>query len=137
LTPDGIFSIQDGNAFPGTSDQYRRGYAGQAAYVFDELESLLGRWQHLSPRPIVIVHGDHGPGLGYDIRTPERSNVRGRMRIFLGVQSPVPLGPIGSPVNIYRRVFHAAFGLQLEPLPDRSFVSSWAKPFTFTEIRVR
>lgn len=137
VTPPGIFSIQDGNAFPGTSDEYRAGYAGQAAYVFERLDQLLARWQRLSPRPIVIVHGDHGPGLGYDIRTPERSNVQGRMRIFLGTQSPVPLGPIGSPVNIYRQLFRSVFGSALSPLPDRSFVSSWAKPFTFREIRVR
>jgi hypothetical protein len=137
VTPAGVFSIQDGNAFPGTSTAYRQGYAQQARFVFLELERLLARWQRLSPPPIVIVHGDHGPGLGYDIRTPERSNMRGRMRIFLGVQGDARIGPIGSPVNIYRQLFRAVFGADLMALPDRSFVSSWARPYDFTEVQVQ
>ena len=137
VPPPGIFTIKDANMFVGTGEEYRKGYAAQAEYVFDELQHLLARSQHLRPRPIVIVHGDHGSGLGYDIRTPERSNVQGRMRIFLGVQSPVPIGPIGSPVNIYREVFRSVFGVDLSPLPDRSFVSSWGKPFDFSEVHVQ
>ncbi len=97
----------------------------------------LTRWQQLQPRPIVIVHGDHGPGLGYDVVAPERSNVQGRMRIFLGIQSPVTIGPIGSPVNIYRQVLHSAFGVALPPIADRSYVSAWTTPFDFIPVDAR
>jgi Sulfatase len=135
--PSGIFSIQDGNAFPGSAREYREGYGQQTRFVFAVLERLLEHYRSLSPQPIVIVHGDHGPGLGYDIRTPARSNVRGRMRIFLGVQASPPVDGIGSPVNIYRQVFTARFGAELSPLPDRSFVSSWSRPYDFTEVFVR
>jgi hypothetical protein len=137
LRPDGIFSLQDGNAFPGSADDYRRGYAGQAAYVFSRLEQLVRTWDRLPVPPIVIVHGDHGPGLGYDIRTPERSNVRDRMRIFLATRMPNPAGTVDSPVNVYRQLFRTVFGVGITPLADRSYVSSWARPYHFQEVRVQ
>jgi len=137
IRPARIFSIEDGNAFQGSTEEYRSGYASQARYVFEQLERLLAHWEKLSPRPIVIIHGDHGPGLGYDIGTPGLSDVRDRMRIFLAVQSPLTIEPIGSPVNIYRHVFRAAFGVELPSLADRSFVSSWSRPYDFTEVNAR
>ena len=137
VPPRTPYTIRDNRVFPGTPSQYRRGYAAQAQYVFRELEKLLARWRRLSPPPIVIAHGDHGPGLGYSQATPEESNFQGRMRIFLGVQSPIAIGAIGSPVNIYRQVFRSAFGVPLSPLPDRSYVATWGRPFDFIEVDVK
>jgi hypothetical protein len=89
------------------------------------------------PRPpVVIAHGDHGPGLGYDIRTPLRSNTDGRMAIFLGIRGRWPVAGVRSPVNVYRALFSGIFGATLPSLPDRSFVSSWQKPFDFHEVHV-
>lgn len=135
--PRRAYTIRDAKGFPGTASEYRRGYAAQAQYVFGELETLLTRWRRLPHPPIAIVHGDHGPGLGYDQTNPERSNFQGRMRIFLAVQSPIPIGAIGSPVNIYRQVFRSAFGVPLSPLPDRSYVSTWDRPLDFIEVDLR
>ena len=137
VTPPGIFTLADGSAFPGSSDEFRAGYAAQAEYTLSVLHDLLGRWARLPRPPIVIVHGDHGPGLGYDIRRPVGSNTDGRMAVFLGVsRGGYALLPPRSPVNVYRRLFNAAFGTSLPDLPDRSFVSSWPEPYALTEVDV-
>jgi hypothetical protein len=135
--PGGLFTLEDASAFPGTREEYRAGYAEQAAYTLRVLEQLLDAWSRFARPPIVIAHGDHGPGLGYDIRTPISSNTEGRMAIFLGVRrGGWPIGNVRSPVNVYRTLFSGIFGATLPSLPDRSFVSSWQKPFEFHEVGV-
>jgi hypothetical protein len=136
LTPPGIFTIKDGSMFPGAAEEYRRGYAAQARFTFRLLERWLNKWRTLEHAPIVIVHGDHGPGLGYDFVDPLRGNVADRLPIFLGVQpSSYDLTPVGSPVNIYRELFDVVFGARLARLPDRSFVSGWTRPYDLVEVR--
>jgi hypothetical protein len=134
-TPARIFSIQDGSTFHGDREEYRRGFGEQARFILAWIERLAEKWSRLPRRPILIISGDHGPGLGYNMRNPEAGETDARMAVFLaigGTRGPLP----GSPVNIYRHVMTEAFGLQLPALPDRSFVSSWNEPFAFHEVRV-
>jgi hypothetical protein len=134
-TPSGIFTIQDASMFPGTPEEYRLGYAAQAKHSFTRIARLLDKWRRLPHPPIVIVNGDHGPGLGFDFAAPLKGNVEDRLRIFLGVHADRwPIDDIGSPVNIYRHIFNAVFETRLDILPDRSFVSAWALPYDVTEV---
>ena len=137
VTPPGLFTWADGSQFRGTAAEFKAGYSAQARLTLATLRDLLGRWNRLSRPPIVIVHGDHGSGLGYDMYTPVGSNTSGRMKIFLGIKGLDDASTLPkSPVNIYREVFNQRFGTLLPVLPDRSVVSSWPKPYDWTEVHV-
>ena len=137
VTPGGLFSLTDASAFRGRPDEYRRGYGAQARFALATIMRLLDRWNHLPRKPIVIVHGDHGPGLGFDTRRPLAGDTHGRMSIFLGLGGLDGVPPPRSPVNIYRTVFRHVFGVPLSPLPDRSFVSGWGSRSSSTRSRCR
>jgi hypothetical protein len=135
VIPPRLFTLADGSQFGGTSEEFKAGYSAQAKFVLTTIEDLLGRWNRLPHPPIVIVNGDHGPGLGYNVKAPVGSNTTGRMKIFLGVKGLDDASTLpASPVNIYRTVFNLRFGTTLPMLPDRSFVSSWLKPYEWTEV---
>jgi hypothetical protein len=142
LGPDGsprvpprLFSIQDGSTFHGTPDEYRRGYSDQARYVLARVETMARAWARLPRPPVVIINGDHGPGLGFDMRDPASGPTDARMSVFLamaGLEGELPR----SPVNIYRRLFAEVFGVDTPPLDDRSFVSAWNDPFRLQPVAV-
>ena len=39
-----------------------------------------------------------------------------------------------SPVNTFRILFRHLFGLEYETLPDRSYYSTWTRPYAFVEV---
>jgi hypothetical protein len=137
VVPPRLFTLSDGSQFSGDAEEFRAGYAAQARFVLATLEKLLRRWSALPRPPIVIVNGDHGSGLGFNMRSPIGSNTSGRMRLFLGVKGLDDTAALpGSPVNIYRTLFNQKFGTTLPILPDRSYVSSWPRPYAWTEVHV-
>ena len=70
--PSRPYDILDERLFRGTREEYRRGYSAQATYVLREIRRIVDRARERSRRPlVVIVHGDHGPGLDFDVSSPE------------------------------------------------------------------
>ena len=135
------FDFGDGDHFVGSKRDYVDGYRNQIEFVTSRLtaliEALLSR---PGPAPVIIIHGDHGPGsrLGWNI--PHGTDMRERMGIFAAYYFPDPgvdLYPTLSPVNGTRLLSSRYMGLQLPLLADKSFFSTWNEPYSFIPVDVK
>jgi hypothetical protein len=131
-----MYSFGDGSQYPGSRDEYAAGYRNQAKYVAGQIlaviDAILSR---PGTRPIIVVHGDHGPG-----STREWSDLRGdrgreRMGIFSayylrGDQRPALPANL-TPVNGMRIMVNRAFNTTLPQLPNVSLASTWQQPYKF------
>lgn len=133
------FSFMDGDAFQGTEEQYRRGYREQLAFLNDQLQEVIhGIIQRSSHSPVIILQGDHGPGLQLDYQSFEDTNLDERSAILYAVRfadgQERELPPGLTPVNTFRVIFDTYFNADLGLLPDRSFYSPWNAPLDFVPI---
>ena len=140
--PERPFSFAEGPLWDGSSEEYRSGYAAQAAYTVDRLHTIAGRLGERARtngrRAIVIMHGDHGPSRRFNGTQPFDADEV--FPVFLAVRAPdraLPLevARIGSLVNLYRVVFATYFATNLGPLPNRMYMSSFARPYAFEQVR--
>ena len=132
--PNRPFGLRDGSQFPDADDIYIEGYRAQAAFVLRQLEAIVANLQRDHPDVVLMVNGDHGPGLGFSFEQPEYSVAEDRMAIFMAVWPPDSFAPPPSPVNLYRRLFSRLSRQPIPDLPDRAFLSGWARPFDFIEV---
>lgn len=130
--PDRPFSFGDGDAFRGTRQEYIAGYGEQAQFVIRRLiavvDGLLGQ---PGPAPVIVVHGDHGPG---PWSRPDVTSVRERMDIFAAYYFPDEASafyPTMTPLNGARLLASRYLGVELPLLSDRSFFSTWGRPYDF------
>jgi hypothetical protein len=137
--PRGVeFDFGDGNHFLGSRREYISGYRDQTQFVTSELialvESLLKR---SGTPPVIVIHGDHGPGSMLDWKTARATNMRERMGIFAAYYFPdsgPALYPAISPLNGARALATRYLGLQLPLLADKSFFSTWDDPYDFIPV---
>jgi hypothetical protein len=132
------YSMADAN-FPGTTQEYINGYRDQVEYVDKLTEKLISDiLSRSTPAPIIIIQGDHGPGAYLDWNSVEKTNLDERMSILNAYYFPG--GHAGSlyaaitPVNSFRVLFDEYFGMAYPLLPDRSYFSTWNKPFDYIEV---
>ena len=132
------FLFADGNQFPGPRSEYQAGYRDQLKFVLGRtkaiIESLLSG---PGPEPVIIIHGDHGPGLHLVWESAEQTNLEERLGIFAAYRFsgnlPFP-HTISSPINGARALATQYFGANLADLPDESFFSGWERPYDFTPL---
>lgn len=129
------FSFSDGDHFPGSREAYVRGYRGQTEFVMQRLRRLV---EHLlntpGPAPVIIVHGDHGPGSMLHWEDPDATNKTERMSIFAAYYFPESsegFYPTITPLNGARLLANRYFGADLSLQKDESFLSTWTRPFDF------
>ena len=139
LEPNYAYSIYDGSQFPGSQDEYIRGYVGQIQFLNARLEETITSILERSENPpLIIIQGDHGPGLLLDWFSQEKSCLVERASILNAFYFPeVDIGrlyPNISPVNTFRIIFDTYFGADLELLPDKSYYSTIDKPYNFYEV---
>ena len=132
------FDFGDGDHFVGSRQEYISGYRDQTQFVIGQLttlvESLLSR---PGTAPVIVIHGDHGPGSMLDWNVPRSTNMRERMGIFAAYHFPDPgpaLYPSLSPVNGARALATRYLGLQLPPVADKSSFSTWSDPYAFIPV---
>lgn len=130
------FSFMDGDAFQGTDEEYIRGYRQQLTYLNQRLEAIITMLLARSgDPPIVILQGDHGPGLQLSYQSVSESNLEERLGIlnavFLPFDMRVDLEGDSTPVNTFRYLFNNVFGTEFPRLPDRSYYSTWSEPLDF------
>jgi hypothetical protein len=121
---------------------YKEGYGEQVRWIAEETCRLVQRILHESTRPVVIIiQGDHGPGLRYDWTTPDACDFNGRSGILMAIRLPnrtPDLAPeYQSPVNIYRYLFRELWGANLPFLPTHVFYSTWSRPDVFEDVTAR
>lgn len=136
------YSIQDGDRYPGTREEYISGYREQLQYVnellLDALEAIIAK---SSAPPIIILQGDHGPGAYLEWESPETSNMHERISILNAYYLPglpsSPVYPSITPVNTFRVILNEYFGAQYVMLKDKCYFSTWSHPFQFIPVPER
>jgi hypothetical protein len=134
----GPVTYQDGDQFPGTIEEYQRGYQAQARYVFSRLSSFARTIASRGRPAIAIVHGDHGPGAHYSHRSLEQADLSERLPIFMAVRLAGGAAVVPddlTPVNVFRLIFNTDFGARDPLLPNRSYYATWDAPYRLTEVR--
>lgn len=142
-----MFAYMDGSDFMeniGTPAEYRKGYAGQVEFiekkVLETIDVLLANTKS-GKRPIIIIQGDHGSKVGLNQNSLAKTDVHEVFPILNAYLVPdsirKDLRPEITPVNSFRLVLSDLFGEALPPLPNRSWYSTFPKPYRFTEVTDR
>ncbi|MBN1586579.1 MAG: sulfatase-like hydrolase/transferase [Candidatus Omnitrophica bacterium] len=141
LSVDRKFHLYDGSHFfelGGTRKEYLEGYRNQVRYVNSKVNTAVERILQESVRPVVlIIQGDHGPGMYLDHSSLEKTHLAERMAILNAYYLPgaeARLYPRISPVNSFRVLLNHVFGADLELLPDRSHFAPHTYPYDLTEV---
>ena len=136
--PDRPFSLVDGSDFEGSTDEYVHGYHDQAAFVAERVahmvHAILGR---PGPRPVIVIHADHGPGSRLQTNDAARSDLNERLNIFEAYYFPDGRDDLYdsiTPVNLARALSNHYLGTTLPRLPDLSYYSTPSHPYEFTNV---
>jgi hypothetical protein len=137
--PDWDYTMQDGDAFPGTTENYIKGYRSQIEYLNKLLMRSIRVIQNKSEQPpIIIIQGDHGPRALFDWDSAENSNLKEAMSILNAYYLPGQVGtglyPSISPVNSFRLVFNLYFETDFVLLEDSSYFTTQKYPFDFIAV---
>jgi hypothetical protein len=132
-------SLRDGDHFDGDRLEYVNGYRDQAQFVANRIARLI---EHLlampGAAPAIVLQGDHGPGSMLHWNDATATNMDERMGIFSAYflpGEPEPaLTPTISPVNGARAVARRYLGADLSPLAERSYFSTWDRPYDFLAV---
>ncbi len=136
----GSFGFQDDSNFVGNKRDYMIKYSEQARFIISELIDVLSYISRKDPFGIIVVQGDHGPGLQYHRNSPLLGDSQERLAIFnayrMGGANPseVGLDHNTSPVNTFRIILNYTLGLNLPLLENRSYFSTALRPLNFIEI---
>jgi hypothetical protein len=136
--PPRSYSLDDGEEFPGTWQEYHTGYAAQVRFVNGMLKKTIDAiLSGSSQPPIIILQGDHGPGSDFQWDSPEQSCLWERASIFNAYYFPggsQGLYATITPVNSFRVMLNRYFSAGLSPLPDQTFFTSHLLPRQIIEI---
>lgn len=129
---------RDGSHYQGTREKYLRQYTEQLKYINTLTEQMIsGILKNSKTPPIIILQSDHGPGAYLDWESMENSCLKERVKILNAYYLPDPSPNIPSnitPVNSFRLVLATYFGVQLDRLENRSYYSTFSKPYMFLDV---
>lgn len=141
ITPNRDFTFSDGSHYMARAsrEEYLAGYRGQLLYVNQLVEPLIDALLARSPEPpVIILQADHGPGSQLSWESAERTAFGERMSILNAYYLPdggdEQLYDSITPVNTFRLVLDHYLGLGLGLLEDRSYYSTWDKPYRFIPV---
>lgn len=128
----------DGDGFPGSRAEYVAGYRDQVQFVTARLAAVVDAVLRApGPRPVIVIHADHGPGSRLVWNDPRRTSMRERFGIFAAFyfpDGPAGLYPAITPVNATRVLASRYLHANLAVLPDMSFFSTWNRPYNFLRV---
>jgi len=125
LYPSGPFTLA--TELPDLSfDQYKKLYSGQVEFantkVLDDIDTIF---KNSSTPPIIIIQGDHGPGLYFTAQALETTGLQERFSILNAYYFPSGdyshLYPDIEPVNSFRVIFTTLFNTPMDLLPQRNY----------------
>ncbi|MDZ4786165.1 MAG: sulfatase-like hydrolase/transferase [bacterium] len=134
------FAFDDGSHFKGKKREYLAGYRGQVTFLMNKISNIVEEILKRDPDAIIILQGDHGPGSELNWSSVSQSNLWERTAILnafrMGSNWPENLSMRSdiSPVNTFRLILKEIFKLEIAELPDKSFYSTWKKPYEFIEV---
>jgi Sulfatase len=123
--------------------EMRAAYAEQVRCVNRQVLSLVDQLiEDSAGPPVILIQADHGNGRFPFGRPPELEHItaeqlRDRTHVFAAYHLPgveAQLSEGMSPINVIPAVLRAYFGASIPPLGDKTYYSSWQRPYDFTEI---
>jgi len=122
-----------------TVPKYRAAFLDQLLYINQEILSTVdGVLANSKTPPIIIIQGDHGPGIFNDHKSIENTCLYESFSILNAYYLPgIGLDSIPmdiSPVNSFRFIFNQYLKADLEMLPNRQFYSTDANLYQFTDV---
>lgn len=139
IDPSRPYFLGDATGYPGTQDEYRQLYLGEVTYLNNAFLPVIDSIIANSPTPpIIILQGDHGPGMHTNWESANETCLFERFSIlnayFLpGLDNHV-LYPGISPVNTFRLIFGEYFNADLPLLQDKHFFSTRGTPYRFIDV---
>lgn len=140
INPMQKFTIGDGSHLLNkiSRDKYIEGYKEQLEFLNIKIEKTIDAIMSCSPEPpVMILQADHGPGSMLDWNDAHNTNFKERMSILNAYYLPGDgrgdLYPSITPVNTFRVVFNRYFETNYNLLNDKSYFSTWSRPYKLIE----
>jgi hypothetical protein len=139
ISPDYPYVTGDGASFVSDREYYKQGYIGQVEYlnkrILAVVEDILGKSKQ---QPVILIQGDHGPGLLLMSGDHPNACLWERASIlnvyYLPTGKDDLLYPSISPINSFRTIFNALFDTSFDILPDKTYYSLFDVPYNFLDI---
>ncbi len=142
--PAGSYSLVDGNHWrrPGggrSEADYQSRYRGQLQALNRLLLASIRELVASTRRPVAIfLASNHGPGSRLDFDEPLTGDVVERIANLQAYYWPGghydSLHSSLTPINGIRALLNAQLGTELPARPDRSFISSWGRPYELIDV---
>lgn len=118
---------------------FKSNYKRQLKFVNKRVQKMIDKIiANSSQPPIIILQADHGSELMLDPEDPSRTNLNERMPILNAYYFPghkiEELYPSITPVNTFRLIFNYYFKTHYDLLKDKSYFSTWSKPYKFIDV---
>lgn len=122
-----------------TRQQYKEQYENQLRWVNSEVIQVVQQLLKQNPKPIILIHGDHGPGAFYHHEDIEKTFFQDRFSVLLATYYPTHKPSLSSKrpltlVNTYRYLFSRYFSEKLPLLENTYFYSSSQSAFDFIDV---
>ena len=139
INPNRPYFLGDANGYSGPRDEYQQQYLDEMTFLNNALLPVIDSIITNSPTPpIIILQGDHGPGMYTNWESVDETCLLERFSIlnayFLpGLDNHV-LYPGISPVNTFRLILGEYFNADLPLLQDKRFFSTRTTPYNFIDV---
>ena len=132
-------AFHDGTLSRFPKEDYVKAYAAQAKYIHKKVKETIKKLKAATKgEAVIIIQADHGAGAEWDINSMEKTNLKERFGILSAYYLPDGadklLYPEITPVNNFRLIFKHYLGLDYELLEDKSYYSTWERPFEFVAV---
>jgi len=133
------YSGNDSNAFWGGNEEYISGYIGETTYINAQIRNTVNVILERSKTPpIIIIQGDHGPGLYTSFINVEETCFEDRFSILNAYYFPdgdySDLSADITPVNSFRAVLNKYFDASLEQLENKYYYVTWLQPYQYVDV---
>ena len=142
INPDYPFTIADNRYLITPPSTYQEGYLNQLSFINDQVLEVVDAILEKSARPpIIIIQGDHGPGIFIDSQSSSPPCFYERYSILNAYYLPdVDPGTVAhdiTPVNTFRMIFNSYFSTDLELLPNHQYFSPQEAVLRFEDVTDR
>jgi hypothetical protein len=139
IQPDRPYFIGDATGFLGDKAEYIKGYTNELTYINKQIMTVIKTILEKSDkRPIIILHGDHGPGANTSFVDVNKSCLQERFSILYAVYLPNQeysnFYSNISLVNLFPAIFNTNFGSNLRYLNDKNYYATWNHPYQFLDV---
>jgi hypothetical protein len=142
INPDYPYTIVDNRYLIKPPSKYRQGYLDQLSFVNTQVLQVVDAILEKSTNPpIIILQGDHGPGIYIDSESSSPPCFYERYSIlnayFLPGIDPRTVPEDMTPVNTFRMIFNDYFSANLELLPNHQYFSIPESIHQFEDVTAR